>query len=117
MNIDTEFLHAFVGFLNRAFPADLSARDTVGRADIMVYGLATKLCSLTGPKLDFLDWASQGRAGGGGPHHDGGGKADQPGPGKGGPHPYRRLERLVEYAVNVSSPELANAYLDDPPAC
>jgi hypothetical protein len=66
MNVDTEFLEAFVGFLNRAFPAELNATETVGRADIMVYGLATKLCSLTGTKLDFLDWASTGRSGGGG---------------------------------------------------
>jgi len=111
MSVDTEFVQTFVGFLERAFPADLNARETVGRADIMVYGLATKLCSLTGTKVDFLDWASQGRSGGGGPHHDG--KADSAGPGKGGPHaPHRRLENLVEYAADVASPELANAYLD-----
>jgi hypothetical protein len=112
MNIDTEFLHAFVGFLNRAFPADLNAEETVGRADIMVYGLATKLCSLTGTKLDFLDWACKAGPGGGGPHHDGDVVAS--GPGKGGPHARRRLESLVEYAVDVSSPELANAYRDHP---
>jgi hypothetical protein len=112
MNIDTEFLRTFVNFLNRAFPADLDAKQTVERADIMVYGLATKLCSLTGTKLDFLDWASKGAPGGGGPHHDGNVVAS--GPGKGGPHPYRRLESLVEYAVDVASPELADAYRDHP---
>jgi hypothetical protein len=112
MKVDIEFMQAFVGFLNEAFPAELNAKETVGRADIMVYGLATKLCSLTGTKLDFLDWASQGRSGGGVPHHDG--KIDQGGSGGGGPH--RRLERLVEYAVDASSRELANAYLDHPVA-
>jgi hypothetical protein len=112
MSVDTEFLHAFVGFLDSAFPADLNATEAVARADIMVYGLATKLCSLTGTKLDFLDWASQGGPGGGGPHHDG--KARQGGGGGGGPH--RRLENLVEYAADVASPELANAYQDCPVA-
>jgi hypothetical protein len=110
MNIDTEFLHTFVNFLNRAFPADLDARETVERADIMVYGLATKLCSLTGTKLDFLDWGCKGGHDGGGPHGD----VVASGPGKGGPHALRRLESLVEYAVDVASPELADAYRDNP---
>ncbi len=112
MNVDTEFLHSYVSFLHKAFPPTLDPKETLGRADIMVYGLAAKLCSLTGTKLDFLDWASQGRIGGGGPHRDG--RADQGGSGGGGPH--RRLERLVEYAVDVSTPELANAYLEFPTA-
>jgi hypothetical protein len=112
MSVDTEFLHAFVDFLNRAFPSDLSAKETVGRADIMVYGLATRLCSLTGTKVDFLDWAYMGSPGGGGPHREG--RAELGRPGGGGPH--RRLENLVEYAADVSSPELANAYRDGPVA-
>lgn len=110
MKIDTEFLQAFVGFLDKAFPADISAAETVRRADIMVYGLATKLSSMTGIKVDFQDWASQGRPGGGGPHRDG--ATSQGGPGGGGPH--YRLARLVQYALDVSSQDLANAYLEFP---
>jgi hypothetical protein len=149
MSVDTEFVHDFVGFLNGAFPADLSAEEMVGRADIIVYGLANKLWPLTGTKVTFLDWASQGRSGGGGPHLPQGAVAEgRPGgggphllqakgaveegrPGGAGPHllqnegaaeegrpggagPQRRLENLVVYAADVSSPELANAYRNHP---
>ncbi len=115
MNVDTLFLRSFVKFLKEAFPEDLDAKQTVGRADIIVYGLATKLCSLTGARLSLLDWAS--RSGGGVPHL--GGPGDDPDKaarsGGGVPH-LRRLENLVAYAEEVATPELANAYREFPPA-
>jgi hypothetical protein len=116
MSVDTKFLNAFVGFLNEAFPPGLSADKTVGRADIMVYGLATKLCSLTGTTVNFLDWAYQGGTGGSGPHKSPprrDGEVEEGGP-AGGSGPHRRSENLVEYAADVSSPELATAPTDVP---
>jgi hypothetical protein len=115
MSLDIKFLQAYVDFLNTAFPASLGAKETIGRTDIMVYALTAKLCSLIGTRLDFLDFASQGRPAGGGPHeppcdpgHPGGGgpHTDQGGPGKGGPH---YLQMLISYATGVSTPELADA--------
>jgi hypothetical protein len=114
MNIDTAFLRTFVEFLEEAFPDDLDAKATVERADIMVYGLATKLCSLTGAKVDFLAWAS--RSGGGVPHVEGGGTyAVAERSGGGVPH-VRRLDKLVSYAEDVATPELSDAYRSSPPA-
>jgi hypothetical protein len=120
MDLDIEFLQEYVAFLKNAFPANLDATRTVERTDIMVYALSAKLCSLIGKRLDFLDLASQGRPGGGGPHHDegweqqgrpgGGGphySIDQGRPGSGGPH---RLNMLVSYATDVSTPALAEAF-------
>lgn len=119
MDLDIEFLQEFVAFLKKnAFPASLDAKRTVERTDIMVYALSAKLCSMIGTRLDFLDLASQGRPGGGGPHRDegweqqgrpgGGGPhyIDQGRPGGGGPH---RLNMLVSYATDVSTPALAEA--------
>ncbi len=114
MNLDTEFLKNYVTFLNGAFPASLNAEETIGHADIMVYGLAARLCSLIGTKLDFLDFVSQGRPGGGGPHKPpngpggpgGGPHADQGPPGGSGPH----LQMLISYATDISSRELASAF-------
>lgn len=115
MSLDIKFLQAYVDFLNTAFPASLGAKETIGRTDIMVYALTAKLCSLIGTKLDFLDFVSQGRSGGTGPHeppgdprHPGGGgpHADQGGPGGSGPH----LPMLISYATDVSTPELADAF-------
>jgi hypothetical protein len=113
MDLDTKFLKDYVAFLNTAFPASLNAAETIGHADIMVYGLTARLCSLIGTKLDFLDFASQGRPGGGGPHKPppptdpgGGHHTDHGPPGGGGPH----LQALISYATDVSTPELANAF-------
>ena len=118
MNLDMEFLQDYVTFLKKALPTDLDAKATIERTDIMVYGLAAKLCSLIGTKLDFLDFVSQGGPGGGGPHkppppppndpgHPGSGHGTDHGPpGGGGPH----LQMLISYATDVSSPELASAY-------
>jgi hypothetical protein len=114
MNIDTAFLRTFVRFLEEAFPDDLDGEQTVGRADIMVYGLATKLCSLTGAKVSFLDWAS--RSGGGVPHVEGGGTFAAPERTGGGVPHVRRLDNLVSYAEDVATPELSDAYRDSPPA-
>ena len=116
MNLDTEFLKNYVKFLNTAFPASLNAEETVGHADIMVYGLAARLCSLIGTKLDFLDFvpkdktgdgsyrqprADHGAPGGGGPHFAFHGSS-----GGGGPH----LQALISYATDVSTPALAEAF-------
>jgi hypothetical protein len=101
MSLDIEFLQAYVAFLKNAFPANLDAKVTIERTDIMVYALTATLCSLVGTKLDFLDFVSQGRPGGGGPH------VEQGGAGGGGPH---RLQKLVSYATEVSTPALANAF-------
>jgi hypothetical protein len=115
MNIDTAFLRTFVKFLEEAFPDDLDAKQTVGRADIIVYGLATKLCSLTGAKVDFLNWAS--RSGGGVPHVEGGGGTYAVAERSGGGVPHvRRLDKLVSYAEDVATPELSDAYRSSPPA-
>jgi hypothetical protein len=104
MNVDTEFLRKFADFLHGAFPAGLDAREAVSRADIMVYSLAAKLCSLTGTQISFNDWAAQGGSGGGVPH------GVKPPPKK-----RRRLDRLVAYAEDVATPELAQAYVDSLP--
>jgi hypothetical protein len=108
MSIDTEFLQRFVGFLDEAFPEELSAVDTVRRTDIMIYGLATRLASLIGTKMDFLDWKTGNPCDDNLKHHP---ISDQGAPGGVGP---RRIEKLVAYAVEVASPELANAYLEHP---
>jgi hypothetical protein len=114
MNIDTAFLRTFVEFLEEAFPDDLEGKATVGRADIIVYGLATKLCSLTGAKVDFLQWAS--RSGGGVPHLEGKETyAVTERSGGGVPH-VRRLDKLVSYAEDVATPELSDAYRSSLPA-
>jgi hypothetical protein len=116
MNLDTEFLQTYVAFLNTAFTAKLGAKETIERTDIMVYALAAKLCSLIGTRLDFLDFVSQGKPGGGGPHHEdcddpghpgGGPHTDQGGGGGSGPH---YLQMLISYATGVSTPELADAF-------
>jgi hypothetical protein len=115
MSLDIEFLQAYVAFLKNAFPANQDAKVAIERTDIMVYALAATLCSLVGTKLDFLDFVSQGRPGGGGPHQPrdeqgrpgGGPHTDQGPPGGGGPH---RLQKLVSYATDVSTPALANAF-------
>jgi hypothetical protein len=116
MSLDIKFLQAYVDFLNTAFPASLGAKETIGRTDIMVYALTARLCSLMGTRLDFLDFASQGRPGGGGPHEPHGDKGnpggsgphtDQGGGGGGGPH---YLQMLISYATGVSTPELADAF-------
>jgi hypothetical protein len=113
MSLDIKFLQASVDFLNTAFPASLGAKETIGRTDIMVYALTAKLCSLIGTRLDFLDFASQGRPGGSGPHLEPpcdpgtGPHTDQGGPGKYGPH---YLQMLISYATGVSTPELADAF-------
>lgn len=120
MNLDIEFLQEYVAFLQDAFPANLDAKATIERTDIMVYALSAKLCSLIGTKLDFLDFVSQGRPGGGGPHpHEPRDEQGRPGgdgphpsvifqgpPGGGGPH---RLNILISYATEVSTPALAEA--------
>lgn len=114
MNIDIAFVRTFVEFLEEAFPDDLDGKATVGRADIMVYGLATKLCSLTGAKVSLLEWAS--RSGGGVPHLESGGSypvAERSGGGV--PH-VRRLDKLVSYAEDVATPELSDAYRNSLPA-
>jgi hypothetical protein len=115
MSLDIEFLQAYVAFLKNAFPANLDAKVAIERTDIMVYALTATLCSMVGTKLDFLDFVSQGRPGGGGPHYEprddqgrpGGPHTDQGPPGGGGPH---RLQKLVSYATDVSTPALANAF-------
>ena len=135
MSLDREFLQEYLAFLKGALPANLDAAATIERTDIMVYALTAKLCSSIGTKLDFLDFVSQGRPGGGGPHrelHDpqgrpgGGGPHFDPNdpqgpPGKGGPHNVgidqgppggggpHRLQKLVAYATDVSTPALADA--------
>lgn len=117
MNLDTDFLQNYVKFLNTAFPASLNAEGTIGHADIMVYGLAARLCSLIGTKLDFLDFLPKEGPGDGGPDHKP--RADHGPSGGGGPHlvfhgpsggggPH--LQMLISYATDVSTPELASAY-------
>ena len=117
MSLDREFLQEYVAFLQDALPADLDAAATIERTDIMVYALTAKLCSLIGSRLDFLDFVSQGRPGGTGPHrepHDHQGRPggagphfiEQGPPGGSGPH---RLQMLVAYATDVSTPALADA--------
>jgi hypothetical protein len=108
MSLDIEFLQEYVAFLKNAFPANLDAKATIERTDIMVYALAAKLCAMIGTKLDFLDLASQGRPGGGVPHHEGRDKQGRPGGGV----PHYRLQILISYATEVSTPALADALRD-----
>lgn len=124
MSLDTAFLRAYVGFLNSAFPANLDAKVTIERTDIMVYALTAKLCSLIGTRLDFLDFVSQGGPGGSGPHHEPRGDHGRPG-GGGGPHTDQgpsggtgphHLQMLISYATDVSTPELADAFRNSPRA-
>ena len=103
MSVNTDFIHEVMKFLHRSFPDDLGPQDIVERADILVYGLATKLCSQIGTQTSFNDWAASGRGGTKVPH-------GPPPP----PPPRRRLDALVAYAEDAAciSPEMAETYRD-----
>jgi hypothetical protein len=82
----SQFASDFVGFLGSKLPDDLPPDQTLQRAHIMVYALATKLSSLLGRRLTIVEIAGQGGGGGGGPH---------------------RIDLLVKYAADASSEVLS----------
>ncbi len=78
------FAQEFIRLLNETkFPSGLSPQDMLQHAHAVNYAMVTRLLSQLGTGLTVADLASQGRPGGGPPHHD--------------------LGHIVHYLLGVSS--------------
>ncbi|MEP6886547.1 MAG: hypothetical protein ABJC66_17500 [Gammaproteobacteria bacterium] len=65
------FAEKFIQLLNETkFPFALSSQDTLQQAHAVIYALLTRMLAQIGAGMSVADLASQGKSGGGPPHHD-----------------------------------------------